>query len=73
MGWHSPASRLRLLLPQGEIGFPLLVSGPPGATVSHWLAAFKIRSTESIVLQLRVVAEAPKSSSIRPRKAIVRM
>ena len=28
---------------------------------------FKIRSTESIVFQLRVVAGAPKSSSIRPR------
>ncbi len=45
----------------------------PAGGLHHWLVAFKIRSTESTVLQLRVVAEAPKSPSIWPRKAIVRI
>jgi hypothetical protein len=35
--------------------------------------SFKIRSTESIVLQLRVVAGAPKKPSISPRYPIVLM
>src|SRR3954447_16350699 len=35
--------------------------------------SLKIRSTESIVVQLRVVAGAPKSSSIWPRYPIVLM
>src|ERR1700730_19190173 len=37
------------------------------------LRSFKIRSTESIVLQLRVVAGAPKKPSITPRYPIVLM
>jgi hypothetical protein len=47
--------------------FAPLVSGPPGTIVNHWLVAFKYRSTESIVFQLRVVAGAPNSLSIWPR------
>ena len=41
------------------------VGGHPWIDCVH--RAFKIRSTESIVFQLRVVAEAPKSLSIWPR------
>jgi len=46
---------------------------PSRHSVGYLLAAFKIRSTESIVFQLRVVAGAPKSSSIWPRYPIVFM
>ena len=42
-------------------------SGGPCRDVAEEAWAFKIRSTESIVFQLRVVAGAPKSLSIWPR------
>jgi hypothetical protein len=43
------------------------IGRPPGRSVVGCSWAFKIRSTEHIVFQLRVVAGAPKSSSISPR------
>ena len=54
----------RLLVVGADHVSRFLIGRPPGA-FAVW--AFKIRSTESIVFQLRVVAGAPKSLSIWPR------
>jgi hypothetical protein len=63
----AAVSRQKVFWAAGLAAFPAQAVYLPGS----W--DFRIRSTESIVFQLRVVAGAPKSLSIRPRQPMVFM
>ena len=63
---------VQLLILEADHLFRFL-DGHPVISLVACTQAFKIRGTESIVFQLRVVVGAPKSSSIWPRHPILRM